>query len=105
MSNEKNEITENINSPLQIRIQSINNNNISQISEKSKKIKIQKNKYQYNYSNNNKFKTNNYNINNRNNIAKRNIKCVGSKKISISPQKKKLCISFKNELPNELFNK
>ena len=82
MSNEKNEITENINSPLQIRIQSINNNNISQISEKSKKIQIQKNKYQYYYSNNNnKFKTNNYNINNRNNIAKRNIKCIKSKNI------------------------
>ena len=88
MSNEKNEITENINSPLHIRIQSINNNNISQISEKSKKIQIQKNKYQYNFSNNNKFKTNNYNIDNRNNIAKRNIKCIKSKNISISPHKK-----------------
>ena len=52
MSNTKNEITENINSQPQIRIQSFKNNNISQLSEKTKQIKI-KNKYQYIYSNKN----------------------------------------------------
>ena len=77
MSNIKNEITENINSQPKIRIQSFKNNNISQISEKSKEIKVKNNKYKFNYSNNN-----------NNNISKINIKCVKSKNISISPNKK-----------------
>ena len=84
MSNIKNEITENINSQPQIRIQSFKNNNISQLSQKTKEIKV-KNKYKYNYSN----KYANTNNNNKvNNISKINIKCVKSKNISISPHKK-----------------
>ena len=83
MSNIKNEITENINSQPQIRIQTFKNNNISQLAEKTKEIKV-KNKYQYNYSNKNK----NTNNNKVNNISKINIKCVKSKNISISPHKK-----------------
>ena len=83
MSNTKNEITENINSQPQIRIQSFNNNNISQLSEKTKQIKV-KNKYQYNYSNKNVNTKNNK----LSNISKINIKCIKSKNISISPHKK-----------------
>ena len=83
MSNTKNEITENINSQPQIRIQSFKNNNISQLSEKTKQIKV-KNKYQYNYSNKN-VNTKNNKVSN---ISKINIKCIKSKNISISPHKK-----------------
>ena len=83
MSNTKNEITENINSQPQIRIQSFKNNNISQLSEKTKQIKV-KNKYQYNYSNKNVNTKNNK----LSNISKINIKCIKSKNISISPHKK-----------------
>ncbi len=83
MSNSKNEITENINSQPQIRIQSFKNNNISQLSEKTKQIKV-KNKYQYNYSNKNVNTKNNK----LSNISKINIKCIKSKNISISPHKK-----------------
>ena len=83
MSNTKNEITENINSQPQIRIQSFKNNNISQLSEKTKQIKV-KNKYQYNYSNKNAISNNNK----LSNISKINIKCIKSKNISISPHKK-----------------
>ena len=83
MSNTKNEITENINSQPQIRIQSFKNNNISQLSEKTKQIKV-KNKYQYNYSNKNTISNNNK----LSNISKINIKCIKSKNISISPHKK-----------------
>ena len=83
MSNTKNEITENINSQPQIRIQSFKNNNISQLSEKTKQIKV-KNKYQYNYSNKNAISNNNK----LSNISKINIKCIKSKNISISSHKK-----------------
>ena len=83
MSNTKNEITENINSQPQIRIQSFKNNNLSQLSEKTKQIKV-KNKYQYNYSNKNAISNNNK----LSNISKINIKCIKSKNISISPHKK-----------------
>ena len=83
MSNTKNEITENINSQPQIRIQSFKNNNISQLSEKTKQIKV-KNKYQYNYSDKNVNTKNNK----LSNISKINIKCIKSKNISISPHKK-----------------
>ena len=83
MSNTKNEITENINSQPQIRIQSFKSNNISQLSEKTKQIKV-KNKYQYNYSNKNVNTKNNK----LSNISKINIKCIKSKNISISPHKK-----------------
>ena len=83
MSNTKNEITENINSQPQIRIQSFKNNNISQLSEKTKQIKV-KNKYQYIYSNKNVNTKNNK----LSNISKINIKCIKSKNISISPHKK-----------------